>query len=135
NPLEQSELSKVALFAVNDFAWNVDDYDSHQSWVDSFKYITPNAASEFREIAHHMSDPSPNNRDVTLKESENIKEDLQAFMERFDEDKPLDKAGKQVNDDFDRILDAITGFKEKSTNDQLLDEIDPWLNTLEEVVK
>src|SRR5699024_10545027 len=42
NPLEQSELSKVALFAVNDFAWNVDDYDSHQSWVDSFKYITPN---------------------------------------------------------------------------------------------
>lgn len=135
NPLEQAELSKIALFAVNDFAWNVDDYNSKQSWEDSFKYITPNVAAEFRIIAQHLSDPSPNSRGVVLKESENIKEDLNEFTDRFDHEKSVDEIGESLITEFDQILDAITGFKEKSTNDQLLEEIDPWLNSLEEIVK
>src|SRR5699024_4362416 len=127
------ELSKVALFAVNDFAWNVDDYDSHQSWVDSFHYITPNAASEFRTIAHHLSDPSPNAHGSEFGESENIKEDLQEFMEKLESDQSINEVSDQLITEFDQIGDAITDFKQKSTNEQLLDEIDPWLNSLEEI--
>ncbi|WP_233879464.1 beta-N-acetylglucosaminidase domain-containing protein [Virgibacillus halodenitrificans] len=135
NPLEQAELSKVAIFAVGDFAWNVDDYNSKQSWEDSFNYIAPNAASELRTIAHHASDPSPNRRGVVLEESENIKVELDEFMSKFQQEEPVEVIGEQLIDEFNQILDAITGFREKSTNEQMRKEIEPWLNSLEEVVQ
>src|SRR5699024_11302721 len=70
NPMEQAELSKIALFAVADFSWNVDDFDDEQSWQDSFKYIEPNAATELKTIASHLSDPSPSTHGLVLGESE-----------------------------------------------------------------
>src|SRR5699024_4544152 len=135
NPMRWAELSKIALFAVADYTWNVDDFDDKQSWLDSFKYVAPNAASELKTIAHHLSDPSPSTHGLEVGESENIKEELNVFLDKFANDEPVDKAGQQLISEFDQILDAISNFREKSTNEKMVKEIDPWLNSLNHVVK
>ena len=135
NPLEQAELSKISLFGVADFTWNVDDFDDEQSWLDSFKHIAPEVASELNTIAYHMSDPSPNSRGVEVGESENIKKKLELFLSQFDKQELEEEAGEDLIAEFDHILNAIETFKEKSTNDAMLEEIKPWLNSLEYVVK
>ncbi|GGJ98262.1 hypothetical protein GCM10007063_20720 [Lentibacillus kapialis] len=135
NPMRWAELSKIALFAVADYTWNVDDFDDKQSWLDSFKYVAPNAASELKTIAYHVSDPSPSTHGLVLGESENIKKELNTFLERFSNDKATDETGQKLMDEFDKILAAISGFREKSTNEQMVEEINPWLNSLRNVVK
>ncbi|MHA0856131.1 beta-N-acetylglucosaminidase domain-containing protein [Paenibacillus sp. CMAA1364] len=134
NPLEQAELSKVALFGVADYTWNVDDFNKEQSWVDSFKYIAPEVASEYNIIAHHMSDPSPNGRGVVFDESEKLKAKLETFLSAYSNGASVSGIGSELIGEFDQIVSAIQGFKAKNQNQNLLDEIDPWLNCLRLVV-
>lgn len=135
NPMEQAELSKIALFAVADFTWNTDDFDDDQSWQDSFKYIEPDADEELKTIASHLSDPSPSTHGLELEESEYLKEDLNQFMEKFENDENVDEVGKKLVSEFDNILESISDFKENSNNEQMIEEIEPWLNSLEYTVK
>ncbi|WP_068776036.1 beta-N-acetylglucosaminidase domain-containing protein [Paenibacillus sp. FJAT-26967] len=134
NPLEQSELSKIALFGVADYTWNVDAFNSEQSWLDSFKYIAPEAASEYNTIAYHMSDPSPNGRGVVFGESENLKTKLEAFLSAYSSGASDSGIGADLLGEFDRIINAIQGFKAKNQNLNLKEEIEPWLNCLNQVV-
>lgn len=134
NPLEQAELSKVALFATADFSWNVDDFDDQQSWQDSFKYIEPDAANDFKTIASHLSDPSPSSRGLELEESEYLKDELNQFLDRFQSGESVDEVGEQLISEFDDVLDAINNFNEESNNKPMKEEIEPWLNSLEYVV-
>ena len=66
NPMQEAEASKVAIFAVADYAWNVKAFDDDQSWADSFKYIEPDAAEALYTLAKHMSNPQPNNHGLVL---------------------------------------------------------------------
>ncbi|MGN7357423.1 beta-N-acetylglucosaminidase domain-containing protein [Paenibacillus sp. SAF-054] len=135
NPLEQAELSKVALFGVADYAWNVDDFNAEKSWLDSFKHIAPEAPDEYRTIAYHMSDPSPNGRGVQLGESENLREKLNAFLSSYANGSTTEAQAAALITEFDSILNAIQGFKSKISNPNLQDEIAPWLNSLDFVVQ
>ena len=38
NPMQEAEPSKVAIFAVADYSWNVADFNAEKRWVDSFPY-------------------------------------------------------------------------------------------------
>ncbi len=51
NPMQEAEASKVAIFAVADYAWNVADFDDEQSWEDSFAYIDADASEELHTLA------------------------------------------------------------------------------------
>src|SRR5699024_3853114 len=93
NPMEQAELSKIALFAVADFTWNVDNFDDEQSWQDSFKYIEPDATMDLKIIASHLSDPSPSGHGLVVGESEYLKNDLQQFLESFQHDESVEEIG------------------------------------------
>ena len=57
NPMQEAEASKIAIFAVADYSWNVKDFDDDQSWADSFKYIDKEANKELHTLAKHMSNP------------------------------------------------------------------------------
>src|SRR5699024_9339644 len=43
NPMQYAEASKVALFALVYYTWNLTDLDEDKSWEDSFKYIDADA--------------------------------------------------------------------------------------------
>lgn len=134
NPMEQAQLSKVALFAVADFTWNVDDFHDEQSWLDSFDYIEPEAADALRTIAYHVSDPSPSSHGLVLGESENLKAGLGQFSEDFAQGKSNQAAGVTLIEEFDSVLTAITDFKEQSKNEEMKAEIEPWLHCLHHVL-
>ncbi|OAB46850.1 beta-N-acetylglucosaminidase domain-containing protein [Paenibacillus antarcticus] len=135
NPMGQSELSKIALFAVADYSWNVDDFNSDESWLNSFDYIAPEVASELNTIAYHLSDPSPSGHGLVVGESENVKVELESFMSQFTNKQPVADTGNTLITDFDEILQAIKSFKEKSNNASMVEEITPWLDSLKYVVE
>ncbi|RIX52502.1 hypothetical protein D3P08_13030 [Paenibacillus nanensis] len=130
NPMGHAELSKIALFAVADYTWNVDGFNADKSWADSFDYVAPEAASELHAIANHLSDPSPSGHGLVVGESENIKEELQAFLARYANGQSVTEAGRTLIEEFDRVRGAIESFRANSQNPAMLEEIEPWLGSL-----
>ncbi|MEK5396069.1 beta-N-acetylglucosaminidase domain-containing protein [Paenibacillus sp. FSL K6-2859] len=134
NPMKHAELSKIGIFAVADYTWNVDDFEQEESWLDSFKHVAPEVASELNTIAYHMSDPSPSGHGLVVGESENIKTELTQFLSQYSSGQPTETTGNTLIQEFDLILDAIASFRVNNTNENMEEEIDPWLNSLQNVV-
>ena len=135
NPMGHAELSKVSLFAVADYTWNVHDFDMDQSWLDSFDYIAPEVAEQFNTIAYHMSDPSPSGHGLVLEESENLKDQLAEFMTRIAQNQSIGAGtvGEDLLREFINIRDSIAYFRANLQNANMLEEITPWINTLNDV--
>ena len=51
NPMQESEVSKPAIFAVADYSWNIAGFNMDKSWADSFAYIDENASEELHTLA------------------------------------------------------------------------------------
>lgn len=52
NPMQQGELSKIALFSVADYTWNNQNFNSYNNWEDAIPAILdPRMATAFRRIA------------------------------------------------------------------------------------
>ena len=43
NPMEYAEASKVAIFGVGMYTWNIKNYDPTQAWKDACDFIMPEA--------------------------------------------------------------------------------------------
>ncbi|MDQ6422953.1 beta-N-acetylglucosaminidase domain-containing protein [Paenibacillus sp. LHD-117] len=135
NPMGHAELSKIALFAVADYTWNVDDFNVDKSWIDSFGYVAPEVASELNAIAYHLSDPSPSGHGLVVGESENIKEELESFLTRYASGQSVAEVGQTLIEEFDHVLNAIDSFRANIQNPAMLEEINPWLNVLHHVLQ
>lgn len=132
NPMQEAEASKIAIFAIADYTWNTEDFDAQTSWEDSFKYIEPDAAEALHELAKHMSDADPNG--LKLSESEDIKELLDSLTEKLDNGESLKGISPEAMDAFQTIADAADGFMAKTKNENLKEELEPFVNALHDMV-
>ncbi len=134
NPMQEAEASKVAIFAVADYSWNIQGFNMDKSWNDSFKYIDENASKELHTIAKHMSDPAPNGHGLVQSESEDLKQYLDAFKDAYTRgDKVATReARERLLTEFNIIIEDINNFHKKSTNKNLKDELLPYTESLKE---
>ena len=130
NPMEQPEASNVANFATNDFAWNVDEFNPEQSWIDSFQWIEPNAPAALHEICKHSTSQLYTGamRDCA-KESVEI-EELAQKLEEVYPDANYETVIQELKDEYQKIIDAVETFRNLSENEDLLIEMDGWLLAL-----
>lgn len=137
NPMQDAEPSKVSLFAIADYAWNVKSFDDDQSWKDSFKYIDADASEELDTLAQHMSDPDPNGHKLKLEESEALAPLFEAFTGALKERDPnkVKEVGRQLQDELIIIEKATKDFITKSNNARMVEQITPFANSLSELVR
>lgn len=56
NPMEHGEASKLALYGVADYAWNIADYNAIDNWERGLAELVPDATEAYRTFAIHSSD-------------------------------------------------------------------------------
>lgn len=56
NPMEYAEASKVSLYSIADYTWNMPQYDSVSSWERSMSYLMPTSKEEFRFFCENNID-------------------------------------------------------------------------------
>lgn len=132
NPMQEAESSKVAIFAVADYAWNIAGFNDEQSWTDSFKYVDAEAAEELHTLAKHMSDPSPNGHGLVLEESAELGPKLEEYISKLASGTLTGQDHTDLLEEFQTIADACDGFHEKSKNENLKDELKPFTDSLKE---
>lgn len=134
NPLEQGEASKTSLFAIADYAWNTSDFDAEQSWADSFQYIDSGASESLHELCKHLTNPDPGG--ITgMAESKEIAPYVNAFKAAYNAGEDLTETGTALAEQFQKIIDAADDFQENGSNANLIDEMDPWVDSLRAISK
>ncbi len=133
NPMQESEPSKVAIFQVADYGWNVASFDGNQTWRDSFKYIEPYAADELYTLAKHMSNPEPNGHGLVMPESVELAPKLRALKEALTAGNATTQQIDEMIVEFQTIIAACDGFQSKSQNEEMKKDLEPYVNSLRDL--
>lgn len=59
NPMEYCEASKVSLYSIADYTWNLANYDSDASWERAINYLMPQHPTAFHSFCENNVDLGP----------------------------------------------------------------------------
>ncbi len=128
NPMDKPEASKIALYGVAGYAWNLKGYDAAAAWEAGIRDLMPKAAAAFRTFAAHNSDLGPNGHGYRRDESVEIKPVAARFLEGWRNGKPAPADTASLRAEFACIAAAPAAIRAGTDNRELLNEIDPWLD-------
>ena len=126
NPMERAEASKVALYGVADYAWNMKAYHPESDFAEACRYVLPEAPEAFQTFCENNCDPGPNGHRYRRDESVRNAGYAGAFLLDFRQHRYNADAADQMNRLFAEIAAAPVAI-ETSRNKPLIDEIKPWL--------
>lgn len=116
NPMEHGEASKIALYGVADYCWNVKAYNPLDNWERGLAELVPDDTDAYRTFAIHSCDTETGYRRSESWETETFlvdnytQEQYNALLAEF------------------RKIKGIPARMEKCCTDRLLlDELRPWL--------
>ncbi len=116
NPMEHGEASKLALYGVADYAWNIKAYNAMDNWERGLKEMMPEAPDAYRTFAIHSCDTETGYRRAESWET------ITFSLSNWN-----DKAAKELETEFVKIENTPSEIARKSNNIQLVKELTPWL--------
>jgi len=129
NPMEHAEASKISLYSVADYTWNMDNYDSDASWERAIKDLMPLHAKYLETFAAHNSALGKNWHNFQRDESTALQPALSALLKSYQETERIDESAyQQVAEECRRIIIAADMLLASGNeNRPLINEIRPWL--------
>lgn len=128
NPMEHAEASKVALYGVADYTWNMEKYDSQQAWVRSMSAILPDAGEALYTFCKHNSDLGKNGHGYRRVESVEIQPVVEKFANSYQSGKEGDANDFAIlKTEFEKIVEASDLLFTSTGNPSLIEEMKPWL--------
>ncbi len=127
NPMERAEASKVAIYSVADYAWNITDYKPMESWERALKAVLPNTYDAFRTFSIHNADLGANGHGYRRDESWEFKDTAREYLQAVRTQKTDKKATEAVQKEFSEMVTAAHTLLRSKDNPQLIEEIKPWL--------
>ena len=121
NPMEYAETSKISLYGIADYCWNMEAYDYQSNWEKSLKDILPSNHEALRIFALYNKDLGPNGHGFRREEGEELKEmSEKALAGDFYSVGMLNSACYELGLACDILLND-------NSNPQLLHELRPWI--------
>lgn len=132
NPMEHAEASKIGLFGVANYTWNIDDFESTTTWEAGIHRLYPRHRDAMKVLCQHNSYLLPNGHGYYREESAHIAKTAHEFIESIAADNPDKKAALLLQLEFDRIITAARELKHtQNPVAGLCQEIRPWLDQFE----
>ena len=126
NPMEHAEASKIAIYGVGDYTWNMSAYNSEKNWLDAMKVVMPESYNALEVFARHNSDLGPNGHRYRRDESVKFAPATDAFFKHLEAGQKIDNFDS-VRKEFQEMVDASYILLSSTDNAVLLDEIRPWV--------
>lgn len=134
NPMDKPEASKIALFSIADYTWNIKAFNSEKSWRAGIVRLFPKCAAAMQTFANHNSDQGPNGHGYRREESVTVAPIMEKFLADYR------KKGTYCKEDyalllseFKRIAKAPSQIRAEAGNPALLNETAPWLDAFEQL--
>lgn len=116
NPMEHGEASKLALYGVADYAWNIANYNPIDSWERGLNELAPEAKDAYRTFAIHSCDTENGYRRDESWETKTFR------MANWN-----DAAAQALKAEFEKIEKVPAEMEQGCKNKALLQELRPWL--------
>ena len=120
NPMEHGEASKLAIYSVADYTWNVKGYNPMDSWERALAELCPADPEAYRLFAMNSTDAIEDFRKA---------ESWELSTEKFN-------PGKFSTDQYETLhtafeaMETVPGRMEKACPEPLLSELRPWITEL-----
>lgn len=116
NPMEHGEASKLALYGVADYAWNIANYNPIDNWERGLNELAPEAKDAYRTFAIHSCDTENGYRRDESWETKTFR------IANWN-----DAAAQALKAEFEKIEKVPTEMEQGCENKALLQELRPWL--------
>ncbi|WP_308763080.1 beta-N-acetylglucosaminidase domain-containing protein [uncultured Bacteroides sp.] len=116
NPMEHGEASKLALYGVADYAWNIADYNAIDNWERGLAELVPDATDAYRTFAIHSSDTENGYRRDESWETKTFR------IADWN-----DAAANALEEEFKKVESVPARMENGCQNKALLNELRPWL--------
>lgn len=128
NPMERPEASKISLYSVADYSWNLEEYDSEASWKRAIKDLMPQHATYLETFAAHHSDTGVNGHGFRRDESVAVACTLDSLLKTYIGGQQLDRESyRKVYEECERIIRSADMLLASNESRELIGEIRPWL--------
>ena len=121
NPMEYAETSKISLYGIADYCWNMEAYDYKSNWEKSIKDILPSNHKALRTFALYNKDLGPNGHGFRREEGDELKDIVEKVM------KGDMYATAMLNVTCNELEMACDILLNEKGNPQLIHEIRPWV--------
>lgn len=121
NPMEHAEASKIALYGIADYTWNMSRYDYQADWEKALREVLPSAPEALRTFALYNKDLGPNGHGFRREEGDELLE----IKKQLENNNILGIQQLLVKAiDLNNAADVLLADK---TNPRLIHELRPWL--------
>jgi len=121
NPMEHAEASKIALYGIADYTWNMQGYDAQSNWEKALKAVLPQQTAALRTFALYNKDLGQNGHGFRREEGDELK-DVAASALRGD----AMGIGALMQETMKLKMAADVLLTDKE-NPELIRELRPWL--------
>lgn len=128
NPMEQAEASKVGLFGVADYTWNITGFNSGENWRSGIRRLYPRNHEAMQTFCNHNSYLLPNYHGYYREESVEIAPAVSALVSSLAARQPDAAAVETVRQEFLRMAQAGEVLRQPEPElTALQQEIQPWI--------
>lgn len=117
NPMEHGEASKLALYSVADYGWNIAGYNAIDSWERGLAELAPEVKDAYRTFAIHSCDTETGYRRAESWETKTFR--MGDTYTQADYDALLQE--------FEKVEKTPAVMEAECKNQLLMDELRPWL--------
>ena len=121
NPMEHAEASKISLYGIADYTWNMKAYDYQKDWEKGLQAVLPNNYQALRTFALYNKDLGPNGHGFRREEGDEMKADAEKAI------KGDHVAWGTIMDRCVRLKVAADVLLNEESNPELVRELRPWL--------
>ena len=129
NPMEYAEASKVSLFSIADYTWNMPAYDSNASWEAAMKYLMPNNYEAFRFFCENNVDLGANTHGLRrMDESPEFVKAKEVYNSNIATDR--EAAYAAISEQFYKLVSTAETLLTTDEAPALTSEIKPWIESM-----
>lgn len=121
NPMEHAEASKISLYGIAAYTWNMRSFDAEAEWRDAMAEVLPSNAAALRTFASYSKELGNNSQDFTREEGTELLP-LVSAATAGNGDSVMALRRKCV--ELNRAADILLG---DTANQRLRRELLPWL--------
>ena len=130
NPMEYAEASKVSLYSIADYTWNMDAYSSQSSWEQALEVLMPEHVEAFRIFCQHNVDLGPTGHGLRRQgESAAFKKAVEAFAAAMEAGYNAE-AVAAMDEEFKSMVAAADELLGSTEEPEMLAEIAPWVQVM-----
>ena len=121
NPMEHAEASKISLYGIADYTWNMPAYDYQADWEKGLREVLPNNYEALRTFALNNKDLGPNGHGFRREEGDELKAIAQQALAG------QSSARQALALKCEELGIAVDLLLNDDSNPELLRELRPWL--------